>query len=154
MKSLLKSGNVTEFDNPTPRAPPAAKINNPNPLLLVLLVLLLVLLVLLVLLSSPHGKAGSAGKHHYSCYTSIEFGDLVKRFPKSFYSLRSASIQPAVLSHSSRREFSSPWCLINWDLVTMFIGFESSTSFPARRAGSRVYFQHRCSASVFLIFFY
>ena len=30
-KSLLKSGNVTEFDNPTPRAPPAAKINNPNP---------------------------------------------------------------------------------------------------------------------------
>ena len=27
LKSLINYGNVTEFDNPTPRAPPAAKIN-------------------------------------------------------------------------------------------------------------------------------
>ena len=42
------------------RPPPAGKIDNPNPL--VLLVVVLVLLVLL--LSSPHGKAGSAGNEH------------------------------------------------------------------------------------------
>ena len=57
-----------------------------------------------------------------------------------------------LLSHSNRREFSLPRCLLNRDLVTMFIGFESRTYFPARRAGSPVYFQHRCSASFFLCF--
>ena len=55
MEILLKT--VAYNGNP----PPAEKIYNPNPLVL--------LLLLLLLLSSPHGKAGSAGKHTLTPFT-------------------------------------------------------------------------------------